>query len=48
VLPTIAVIPLFLRCYCLDVWLIRMRLISRWGGAPNNRLYSRLNCDTLS
>jgi hypothetical protein len=26
----------------------RRRLISRCGGAPNSRLYSRLNCDTPS
>lgn len=26
----------------------RIRLISRCGGAPNRRLYSRLNCETLS
>src|SRR6267378_1593304 len=38
-----------LRGYCLDdVWLSRMRLISRWGGAPNRRLYSRLNWEALS
>lgn len=26
----------------------RIRLTSRWGGAPNRRLYSRLNWDALS
>ncbi len=26
----------------------RMRLISRCGGSPNRRLYSRLNCEALS
>jgi|JI10StandDraft_1071094.scaffolds.fasta_scaffold107376_6 hypothetical protein len=29
-------------------WLSRIRLTSRWGGAPNRRLYSRLNCEGLS
>jgi len=26
----------------------RRRLISRCGGSPNRRLYSRLNCEALS
>ena len=33
---------------CSSIGTVRKRATSRPGGAPNRRLYSRLNCDGLS